>query len=108
MIKEAESQYVIFGGHTENHKYLTTISLKDAEEEIKTNKIYLENILSHEVGSFCFPGGRYNHELVSVAKKYYKYLRTSDTMNFCMPKDALLKPSFHFYPRGKNPCCIML
>ncbi|MCM1173557.1 MAG: polysaccharide deacetylase family protein [Blautia sp.] len=100
MIRNAESEYVAFGGHTENHKYLTDIPPAAVEGEIRNNKEYLEEILSHEVNSFCFPGGRYDPAILKTAKKYYRRLRTADTMCFRDPADGLLKPAIHFYPRG--------
>ena len=101
LIRKSESDYVAFGGHTENHTYLTNISLKDAESEIRNNKYYLEDILGHEVNDFCFPGGLYTKEILKLACHYYQTVRTADTMNFKCDS-FVLKPSIHFYPRGKK------
>ncbi|MBR5316978.1 MAG: polysaccharide deacetylase family protein [Lachnospiraceae bacterium] len=99
MIKNAESEYVQFGGHTENHVYLTELSLEEVETEIVNNKTYLENILGHEVRDFCFPGGRYNQQILDIVYRYYQTVRTADTMNLKYDGGPL-KPTFHFYPRG--------
>ena len=99
-MKNAESSYVSFGGHTENHVYLTELSIDDVEKEIVNNKKYLEDLLGHEILHFCFPGGQYTDEIMNIASKYYKTLRTADTMNFAAKHGILLKPAFHFYPRG--------
>lgn len=100
MIKRAESKYVSFGGHTENHVYLTDIPLEQVEEEIVSNKQYLENILGHKVNDFCFPGGKYNQEILEIVYKHFKTARTADTMNF-KHDGVIIKPTFHFYNRGK-------
>ena len=38
MMREAESKYVSFGGHTENHTYLTSIPFGEVEQEVLLNK----------------------------------------------------------------------
>ena len=57
MIRSSESEYVQFGGHTQNHTYLTSIPLEDVEEEVLLNKNYLQECLGHEIKHFCLPGG---------------------------------------------------
>ena len=98
-IKKAESEYVSFGGHTYNHTYLTSIPIDQVENEIVQNKRYLECILEHPINDFCFPGGKYNQEILEIVYKHFKTARTADTMNFHY-ETGPLKPSFHFYPRG--------
>ena len=98
-IRNARSDLVSFGGHTENHVYLTTIPLEKVEGEIVHNKEYLENILGEEIENFCLPGGQYNQNILDTAFSHYKTIRTADTMNFRKCKDSLVIPTFHFYPR---------
>lgn len=98
-IKSADSSLISFGGHTQNHSFLTMVERKDLDEEIYKNQEYLSDILGKKIEHFCLPGGKYNDEVLSVAYKYYKTVRTADTMNFKNP-DVLIKPSFHLYPRG--------
>ena len=101
MIKKGASRYVKFGGHTENHTYLTDIPIESVESEILDNKKYLENILGEEGPHFCLPGGKYNSEVLNIIYKHFKTIRTADTMNFRY-NGGLLKPTFHLYPRGKK------
>lgn len=101
MIHNNESELISFGGHTENHVFLTEIPLEDAEKEIRHNQQYLEDLLGHEIVDFCLPGGRYNQDIVDMARKYYKTIRTADTMNFAC-EGELIKPTFHFYDRGRK------
>lgn len=101
MIREAESKYISFGGHTENHIYLTNITLPEVRQEILLNKIYLEDILDHKVDDFCLPGGQYTPEVLNIAYEFYKTVRTADTMCFKY-KGGVFKPTFHLYPRGKK------
>ena len=99
MLRNAESDYVSFGGHTENHVYLTEIPLDQVEGEISQNKQYLEDTLGHKVEHFCLPGGKYNQPVLEMAFRHYQTVRTADTMNF-RHDGNLLKPSVHVYPRG--------
>lgn len=101
ILRKVESKNILFGGHTENHTYLTDIPIEMVEQEIVQNKVYLENELGHKIEHFCLPGGRYNEEILKIVYKYYKTIRTADTMNFKYKKEVL-KPTFHFYPRGNK------
>jgi peptidoglycan/xylan/chitin deacetylase (PgdA/CDA1 family) len=90
------------GAHTYSHAYLTQLSLKKADEELLTGKSFLEQILGKEVPHFCFPGGKFNPELVEMSKQYYKSARTADTGALIQNNSYLVKPTFHFFERGKK------
>lgn len=98
-IRNGESEFVQFGGHTQNHVYLTELPIDNAKKEALDNKTYLEDILGHSIEHFCLPGGKYNREIADMLYQYFKTIRTADTMNFRY-EGGLLKPAFHFYPRG--------
>ena len=99
MMRNAESSLISFGGHTENHTYLTDIPLESVEQEVLLNQRYLEDVLGHSVTDFCLPGGKYNQQILEIVARHYQTIRTADTMNFRMESN-LLKPSIHVYPRG--------
>lgn len=99
MLRRADSKYISFGGHTENHVYLTSIPLENVETEVLKNKLYLEETLGHKIEDFCLPGGKYDQKIIEKIYKYFKTVRTADTMNFSY-NGGLLKPTFHFYNRG--------
>ena len=101
MLRAAESECVRFGGHTENHTYLTSIPLEEVEQEVLLNKVFLEHTLGHEIEDFCLPGGKYTPEILDIVNKHYKTIRTADTMNFKYTGGEL-KPAIHFYPRGSK------
>ena len=101
MMRKANSKYVTFGGHTENHTYLTEIPLEKVEPEILKNKVYLEDVLGYEIQDFCLPGGAYNSEILNIVYRHFKTCRTADTMNFRYV-EGVLKPSVHFFPRGNK------
>lgn len=99
-IRKNADELISFGGHTQNHVYLTDICHENIETEIVQNKEYLENILQRKINHFCFPGGKYTQEIKEISFRYYKTVRTADTMNFKKPENFVLRPSIHFYPRG--------
>lgn len=90
------------GAHTYSHLYLTEIPFENAHEEIKSGKFFLEQLLGREVAHFCFPGGKFNSELTEVSKRYFLSARTADTGAVIQDESFLIKPSFHFYNRGKS------
>lgn len=102
-ISSVDHTLISFGGHTENHMYLTSINPSMIENEIRSNKEYLSDILKgkQEVKHFCYPGGKYNNAIQNIALKYYDTVRTADTMCFGMD-GRVIKPSFHIYERGKK------
>lgn len=101
MIRNAESKYISFGGHTENHTYLTSIPIEKVDQEVLRNRQYLEDTLGHQILDFCLPGGKYNEEVLQIVFKHYKTIRTADTMNFRCTGN-ILKPSIHVYSRGRK------
>lgn len=100
-IRDNYSKLIKFGGHTENHVYLTELELAEAENEVKKNQEYLESIIGEPVRHFCFPGGMYNRDLLKMVLRYYDTARTVDTV-VTNSKGRLIKPSFHIFPRGKK------
>ena len=98
IIRNANKEFITFGGHTSSHRYLTLIPPSDVESEIRDNKEYLEQILGYELMDFCLPGGKYNPQILEKCFKYFKTVRTTDTMCF-QNESNLIKPTFHFYPR---------
>jgi peptidoglycan/xylan/chitin deacetylase (PgdA/CDA1 family) len=57
------------GAHTRRHLRLTTLSLADAREEIIGGKAELEDAISREVRSFCYPWGSYCGEHVDLVRE---------------------------------------
>jgi peptidoglycan/xylan/chitin deacetylase (PgdA/CDA1 family) len=57
------------GGHTLSHRRLTTLSLADADAEIRTGKARLEEATGRPVSSFCYPGGRYREHHVTLLRQ---------------------------------------
>ena len=56
------------GGHTYHHVDLTSLSLENAEREIKSGKKTMEEIIGEELRSFCYPIGKYNDNIIDMVK----------------------------------------
>lgn len=78
MLREMDASGLVeIGGHTAGHTTLTRVSLDEAKREIEDNKRWIEDVLGHEVVSFCYPRGGENEEIVSLVKGAgYKYAAT--------------------------------
>jgi peptidoglycan/xylan/chitin deacetylase (PgdA/CDA1 family) len=90
------------GAHTYSHQYLTLIPVQQAREEIINGKDFLEQLLGQKINHFCFPGGRYNEKHLSVTKQVFTSVRTADTGALVKPGEFIVRPTFHFYNRGKK------
>jgi peptidoglycan/xylan/chitin deacetylase (PgdA/CDA1 family) len=82
------SKYHEIGAHTLTHRDLASIPIDEAEKEIRLSKLYLERVLGHEVGMFCYPKGKYNQRIKEIVKKNgFLGARTCNVENFDLPKD---------------------
>lgn len=59
--------------HTVHHNYLTQLSVDRIDYEAKHSQNYLEKLLNKRVVALAYPYGKYNENVISVIKKYYKY-----------------------------------
>jgi len=90
------------GAHTYSHSYLTQLSIIEAKEEMVKGKLFLEQLLGKRIPHFCFPGGKLNSDLVNLSMQFFKSARTADTGALLQNNSYLIRPSFHFYNRGKK------
>ena len=56
------------GAHSVSHRNLSKLSGQELENEVRPCKAALEDMVGHEVGMFCYPGGRYNREVLQALK----------------------------------------
>lgn len=65
------------GAHGMAHHFLTEVSPKVANKEIKGSKKWLENLLNEEINGFAYPAGKFNEEIIRMVEKAgYSYART--------------------------------
>ena len=92
------------GGHTCNHVDLTKISLEKAEEEIRSGKEALEDIIGKKITTFAWPWGKYNKDLIGLAKKIgFLDCRSGAIINFkpINKKNLLWHPNLFVYPNSR-------
>jgi len=70
-IKELTGQGIHFGSHTVTHRDMTSLSVRDAEQEILESKQAIERSSGQVVEFFCYPYGRWNPALRNLASKYF-------------------------------------
>jgi peptidoglycan/xylan/chitin deacetylase (PgdA/CDA1 family) len=68
-IKEMSHNQMEIGSHSYSHPYLNKLTPNDLDYELEKSKKDLENILGSEVISFAPPGGWFNQQVLSAAKK---------------------------------------
>jgi len=92
------------GGHSLNHIDLTAIPLEEAKKEITISKTRLEEITQKPANMFCFPRGKFNKNLIDIAKKAsFTGIRTVDMFNMSLPKDKiLLCPTLQVYDYSRQ------
>lgn len=70
MLKEMrDGGLVEIGAHTLNHPYLTKLKEMEAEKQILTSKLDLENMVGAAVRVLAYPFGAYNKRVVNLAKQ---------------------------------------
>lgn len=71
-IREMGKSGISFGSHTKSHPILSQIDGHQAEEEIGDSKRIIEEQLSREVLTFCYPNGQeedFNEKSISIIQK---------------------------------------
>ena len=91
------------GAHTLDHVYLTKISANELQYQINIGKEKLEEKLGHLVTGFCYPGGKWNKDVLSaVIESGFKYARTTENLSISIPTNPLLIPTtLQFYDHKK-------
>lgn len=64
------AQGVIFQSHTCSHKELSSLNLQELNDELRSSKEYLEDLLGESVDSICFPRGRFSNQVISSCLHY--------------------------------------
>lgn len=86
-IKAIDEHFEI-GAHTLNHMDLTRVPLSEAKREIEGSKIYLENLLGHNVDMLSYPDGRYNRDTKRIVRDSgFLAARTCKHGGFNLPSD---------------------
>lgn len=92
------------GSHTAEHRFLTHLSRTAAWRQIRDGKAALEDALGRRVSGFCYPGGRYRREHVSLVRAAgFSYARSTQNLRTDAGQQALEMPTtVQFYPHGRR------
>lgn len=99
------SQRHELGAHTLTHPTLTEVDDATARREIADSKIWLEDVLSKPVTSFCYPKGMYTETHRNMAHEAgYRMARTVQPYQFTAKDDPFQMPTtLHIYPFPLRP-----
>lgn len=68
----AKDSLISWGAHSVSHRWLTNMSLEDAESEIVESKKEIKKLIGTEnilpVRLFCYPDGKYNDDIIELLK----------------------------------------
>jgi peptidoglycan/xylan/chitin deacetylase (PgdA/CDA1 family)/GT2 family glycosyltransferase len=91
-IRDLHGHGVQFGSHTLTHPYLTNLSDRDLEREVRDSKCKLEDLLGTEVNSFSYPYGAVDMRVRgAVARAGYKVAVTAQRGLNCWEDRLCLK-----------------
>lgn len=90
------------GAHTYSHAYATRLPLKEWVEDTQRGKDALEDILTREIPTFCYPGGKYSKDHVAAIEQMgFRYGRTTGNFSFSAVSHPLTVPTtLQFYPHS--------
>lgn len=80
-IREMSAKGITFGSHTRTHPDLTTVSTRDASEELIASKHAIEDAIGSSIDTFAYPYGAYNNRIKQLAKTHFT-LACSATLGF--------------------------
>ena len=58
-----------FSSHTHTHNELTSLNKKNVELEMKKSKLILEDLLSENIETLCFPKGLFSNDIIEISLK---------------------------------------
>ena len=69
------------GSHTHTHRNLTLLQPLEIEREFQISLEVLSKIIKSDIKGVAYPYGAFNDNVVSIAKKYFRYGRTIGKTN---------------------------
>lgn len=101
-MRELGSGGMEIGGHTVTHPSMKGLGWDRSVEEVRECKRRLEEILSCEVTSFCYPNGDLDREAYeAVRRQGYRLARTTQNMRLGVGDDPWRMPtSVQFFPHS--------
>ncbi|WP_435084967.1 polysaccharide deacetylase family protein [Petrimonas sulfuriphila] len=86
----SKNKYVTIGSHTVSHPVLPNCTKEELQDELSESKRQLEEITGCTVGSFAYPNGDYNGEIIRKCRKNgYEMAFTTEQRLLDIEKDSL-------------------
>ncbi len=107
-IKKLHENFEI-GAHTMTHPLLPQIETNVAKQEILSSKKWLEELVGHQLSSFCYPAGEYSAEHVKMVENAgFMYARTVRRFSWSEPKKLLeASTTVHAYKHWSDAFLIL-
>jgi peptidoglycan/xylan/chitin deacetylase (PgdA/CDA1 family) len=77
-ISKWSNRGVTFGSHSRTHTDLLSISIEQAQEEIASSKLALEEIVEHPVTAFAYPYGKFDSDVERIVGSNYSAAFTTE------------------------------
>ncbi len=92
------------GSHTAEHRFLAQLGRAAAWRQVRDGKASLEDTLGWRVDGFCYPGGRYRREHVTLVRAAgFTYARTTQNLRTDAGKQPFEMPTtLQFYPHPRR------
>jgi len=95
------------GSHTHDHIFLNSLSTHECKNQISLGKSILEDYLGHTIPGFCYPGGKYDENIIKIVKNLgISHART--VINFFLDPTIdiyQIPTTLQFYPHKKFVYC---
>jgi peptidoglycan/xylan/chitin deacetylase (PgdA/CDA1 family) len=88
-LRELPADLTTIGSHTLTHPKLPMLGIAEAERELRLSKAQLEGMLKRKVGTFSFPYGAFDENLVTMCRTagYERVFTTLPQMAFSDPAE---------------------
>ncbi len=86
----AKDSLVTWGAHTVTHRWLTNMSIEDAELEITESKNEVEKLTASVASFFCYPDGKFNDDIVALLNKHKVIAACSTERGMSSPSDDVM------------------
>lgn len=69
LIELNKNPFITIGSHTHTHRRLNELDVLDIEHELTESKNILQDLLSGNINSICYPESKFDHRVVNIANK---------------------------------------
>ena len=97
-LKEMTSNGQEIASHTVSHPNLTNLSETKIKNELEISKNIIEEKIGKPVISFCYPAGKYDKQVIEIAKENYLFARTTKPGKYFSLQRRYEIPTVRMFP----------